>query len=98
MAGYLIANYDITNPEAYPAYVEAVVPTLMAVGAEVLAADYDSEVLEGEPAKVSVVLKFASKDAAREWYNSKAYQDIVHLRTMNTVGSVVLVDGFVPPA
>ena len=30
MAGYLIATYDITNPEAYPAYIAAVGATLAA--------------------------------------------------------------------
>ncbi len=98
MAGYLIATYDITNPEAYPAYIAAVGATLAGSGVEVLVADYDSEVVEGKPAKVSVVLKFASKAAAMEWYNSAAYQAVVHFRTSNSVGSMVLVDGYVPPA
>ena len=98
MAGYLIATYDITNPEAYPAYVAVVGATLAGSGAEVLVADYNSEVVEGKPAKVTVVLKFASKAAALEWYNSAAYQAIVHHRTTNSAGSMVLVDGFVPPA
>jgi len=98
MAGYLIATYDITNPEAYPAYVAAVGATLQGAGAEVLVADYNSEVVEGQPAKVSVVIKFASKAAAMEWYNSAAYQAIVQLRTSNSAGSMVLVDGFVMPA
>ena len=97
MAGYLIATYDITNPEAYPAYIAAVGATLAGSGAEILVVDYNSEVIEGKPAKVSVVLKFASKAAALEWYNSDAYQAVVHLRTTNSVGSMVLVDGFVPP-
>ena len=39
MAAYLIANYRITNPEAYRAYPPAVLPTLATHGAEVLAAD-----------------------------------------------------------
>ena len=98
MAGYLIATYDITNPEAYPAYVAAVGATLAGSGAEVLVADYNSDMVEGKPAKVTVVLKFASKTAALAWYNSAAYQAVVHQRTSNSVGAMVLVDGFVPPA
>ena len=98
MAGYIIATYDITNPEAYPAYVASVGATLADTGVEVLVADYNSEVVEGQPAKVTVVLKFVSKAAALEWYNSPAYQAVVHHRTANSAGSMVLVDGFVPPA
>ena len=30
MAGYLIANYNITNPEGYQAYIAAVGPTIVA--------------------------------------------------------------------
>jgi len=42
---YLIANYTITNPEGYEAYVPAVMPTLQAHSVEALVADYDSEVI-----------------------------------------------------
>lgn len=98
MPSYIVATYDITNPEAYPAYIAGVGATLTDVDVEVLVADYDSEVVEGEPGKVTVVLKFPSKVAARDWYNSKAYQNVVHHRTMNTAGSMVLVDQFVPQA
>ena len=52
MAAYLIANYRITNPEAYSAYPPAVMRTLMSHSAEVLVADYQSEPVEGEPAPV----------------------------------------------
>ena len=36
MAGYLIANYRITNPEGYQAYIAAVGPTILAQGGEKL--------------------------------------------------------------
>ncbi len=97
MAAYLVANYRITNPEAYGAYPPAVIPTLAAHGAEILVADYASEVVEGEPASVTVVLKFSSKEAARTWYDSPEYQAIVRLRTDNTAGFSVLTEAFVMP-
>ena len=97
MAAYLIANYDITNPEGYATYPEAAIPTLLAHGAEVLVADYDSEVLEGQPRKVAVVLKFPSKDAARAWYVSEEYVKVKHLRTDNAEGVAVLADEFQMP-
>jgi uncharacterized protein (DUF1330 family) len=97
MAGYLIANYRITNAQAYGAYPPAVIPTLMAHNAEVLVADYESEPVEGEPASVTIVLKFVSKEAARAWYDSPEYQEIVGLRTDNSEGFVVFADGFVMP-
>lgn len=98
MAGYLIATYRITNPEGFEGYVPAVMPTLVAHSAEVLVADYGSEALEGQPRDVTVILKFASKEAARVWYNSAEYQAIIHLRTDNTEGEIAIVDEWVAPA
>ncbi len=97
MAAYLVANYDITNPDGFAPYPDAATPTLLAHGAEVLAADFDGEVLEGEPRKVTVVLKFPSMDVAKAWYGSEEYVKVKHLRTDNTEGTVVLVDEFQMP-
>ena len=97
MLAYVIANYKISNPEAYKAYVPAVMPTLQAYDGEVLVADYNSEVAEGSPSNVSVVLRFASKAAAHAWYNSPEYQAIIHHRTDNSEGIVVFADQFIPP-
>jgi uncharacterized protein (DUF1330 family) len=97
MAAFLVANYRITNAESYGAYPPAVLPTLASHGVEVLVADYESEVVEGQPSSVTIVLKFASKEAARAWYDSPEYQAIVHLRTDNSEGFLVFADGFVMP-
>lgn len=97
MAAYLVANYRITDPEAYGAYPPAVIPTLVAHGAEILVADYGSAMVEGTASSVTIVVKFASKEAARAWYDSPEYQAIIRLRTDNTEGFLLLTDGFVMP-
>ena len=97
MAAYFIASYRITDPVGYGPYPPAAVATLLAHGCEPVVADYDSQVLEGEPGGVTVVLKFASKEAAMGWYNSPEYQAIKHLRTDNSEGTAVLVDQWAPP-
>jgi len=91
----MVFNYTITNPEGYEAYPAAARSTLGSSGAEVLVADYQSEATEGSPGNVTVVLRFESKDAARAWYESEAYQAAKPLRTSNTEGAAVLCDGFV---
>ena len=96
MTAYFIASYRITDPAGYEPYVPAVIPILQASGCEVLAADYASQAIEGEPNAVTVILKFASKEAALAWYNSPEYQAIVHLRTDNSEGTAVLVDQWSP--
>lgn len=97
MSAYFVVSYRITDPAGYEAYVPAVIPTMQAHGCEVLVADYQSEAVEGEPEHVTVVLKFASREAARAWYDSPEYQAIKHHRTDNTEGSAVLVNGWAPP-
>ena len=97
MSGYLVANYKLTNPEAYQAYVPAVLPTLESHGAEVLVADYESETIEGAPHSVTIVVRFPSKEAARTWYQSPEYQAIVKLRTDNSDGFVVFTEHFTTP-
>lgn len=94
MAAYLIANYRVTNPEGYAAYPQAVVPTLSAYGGEVMVADYESEIVEGEASSVTVVVKFPSKESARDWYDSHEYQEIVHSRINNSEGFVLFADEF----
>lgn len=98
MAGYLIANYNITNPDGYQTYIAAVGPTIIAHGGEILVAGPGTETVEGEPGAVTVVLKFPSKDALRSWYDSPEYQEIIHHRTDNTQGSLVFADEFVMPS
>ena len=95
MTAYFIASYRITDPAGYGSYVPAVMPTLLAADCEVLAADYASQAIEGSPGEVTVILKFASKDAALAWYNSPEYQAIKHLRTDHSEGTAVLVEQWV---
>jgi len=95
---YVVANYRITDAESYGAYGPAVRPTLVSHGAEVLVADPETEAIEGEPAHVTVVVRFPSKEAAHAWYQSSEYQNIVNLRTDNSVGFLVIADGLGMPA
>ena len=98
MAGYLIANYNITNPEGYQSYLAVVVPTIVAHGGEILVAGDGSEAVEGKPGAITVVLKFPSKEALRGWYDSPEYQEIIHRRTDNTDGLMVFAETFVVPS
>lgn len=94
MAAYLIANFALTNPAGYKAYIPAVLPTLEAHGAEIVIADYESKPLEGRSGSVTVVIKFQSPEALNAWYQSPEYQKIIHLRTDNSEGIVVATGGF----
>ena len=90
MAAYMVFNYRITGQDAYEPYLGKVGDTLRAHGAEIVVADFESEAIEGDPGHVTVVLKFASKDAARGWFDSPEYQEIIGLRTDNSAGIAIL--------
>lgn len=94
---YVVANFRITDAESYAAYPPLVRPMLAAHGAEILAVDRESEVIEGEAEHNTVVIRFPSKEAARSFYDSPEYREIVHLRTDNSSGFLVLTEGVAAP-
>jgi uncharacterized protein (DUF1330 family) len=93
MAGYFVANYAITNQADYKWYLAAVGPTLHAHGTENIVVDRDSELLEGSAGQITVVLRFATKTAAKAWYDPPEWRAIRHLRTDNTEGTGVIAEG-----
>lgn len=94
MSGYVIANYDVTDPAGYARYLEAVGATTAAHGGDLLVADMACEAVEGAPRKVVIVLRFESVAAAWAWYRSDDYQAIVHLRRDHTEGFLTISEQF----
>jgi uncharacterized protein (DUF1330 family) len=50
-------------------------------------------VMEGRWPGDLIVIEFPDRDAARSWYDSPAYQAIIGLRTANSRGDVIIIDG-----
>jgi uncharacterized protein (DUF1330 family) len=98
MAAYIIASYDVTDPNGFLAYQASVIPILLKHGAEVLVADPAGAPLEGEPGRMTVVLKFASRQHALDWYNDPDYAPVRQLRLdATTNGRMSLTDEFRMP-
>ena len=93
MPCFLVASYTITDPAGYAPYPATVAPTLVPHGGELVAADFTSEKVEGEPHPVTIIVRFANREAARAWYTSPEYQAVVRLRTDHTTGTAVFADG-----
>lgn len=92
MAFYAICTYDIADAKGYEPYVPSVMPILQKHGAEVIAADFSAQALEGQPPSVQVILKFADKETALNWYNDPEYTRVKQIRLNATKnGSLVLV-------
>lgn len=98
MPAYMIASYEITDPDGYESYLASVVPLLEKHGAEVLVADHDAQALEGDKRSTYIVLRFDSAAAALAWYNDPAYASVKKLRLDSSRdGSLALCAGFVLP-
>jgi len=82
MPAYLIVNYQVDNPELYGEYAAAAGPAMkMGEECELLGFDPASELLEGEGAgHQTVIVKFESKEKAREIYESGDYQAVIGKR------------------
>jgi uncharacterized protein (DUF1330 family) len=96
MSCYLIVNYNVEKPELYGEYAAGAGPA-MKIGdvCQLLALDPKTVQLEGDSAgHQTVVLKFESKEKAREIYESAAYQEVIGKRLEATSSHFgILVDG-----
>ena len=76
---YIVITEDVKDPAGMAEYGKLASKAM--AGATLLAFDSKAETLEGEwHGTQTVLLEFESADAAREWYNSDAYQEAAKLR------------------
>ena len=94
MTAYVVVNFTVTDPAGLAAYGGPARTSLLAHGAEILAVDMASEPLEGKPERATVIVRFASKDAAHAWYDSDDYKAVRHLRLDNSQGVAMICEGF----
>jgi uncharacterized protein (DUF1330 family) len=98
MSVYVIVSYDIADPKGFEGYVPGVMPLLQKHGAEILVADHEAKAVEGRASSAHVVLRFASEDAARNFYNDPAYAPVKQIRLNSTKnGTLVIAKEFTPP-
>ena len=99
MAVYFIVNAAIKDMDLLLEYQAGTRPVLAGFPAEVLVVDNEVETVEGEPVGSRVVVvKFESKEAFREFYESPGYQAVIGKRFAATEGFGVLVEGFERPS
>lgn len=92
--GYAIAVLEsVRLGQGITEYLERIDATLAPYGGRFLVHGAEPVPLEGTWAGTPIVVEFPSPAAAREWYDSAAYRAILALRTENSDGTVILVDG-----
>ena len=95
---YLVVQLNIPDVESYTKqYAIPVVQQLQDIGAKLLAASPDPQVLEGKwQHKSTVIIEFPSMSVAKKWYSSeqyKPYKDI-RINKLTEGGNLVLVPGY----
>ena len=94
MSGYVIANINVKNPEAYKEYVVKVKPTVEKFGGEYLVRNGEFKVIDGEwKHPRTVVIKFPTYEKALEWYNSEEYKPVKLIRLANSEANGIIIKG-----
>ena len=94
MAAYVIVDSKVSDPERIKEYGAKVRATIAAHGGKPIVAGGAIDVLEGDwtPSRL-VILEFADADAARAWYNSPEYQEILPIRLEAADDNFLIVEG-----
>ena len=94
MSAYAIAHIQsITMGPSIVEYLERIDATLAPYRGQFIVHGDPAEVREGQFTGDLIAIRFPDRDAAVGWYESAAYREIAALRTENSDGWVVLVDG-----
>jgi len=89
---------EIVDQEELNTYWQRVNGTLVGHPARVLIDHSRFLILEGQgPVEGVTVYEFPSRDAARSWYDSLAYQEVRQHRKKGAKYLVILTEGGVPP-
>ena len=94
MAGYIVADIEITDPDEYQKYAQQTAATLEQYGGKFLVRGGQPETLEGDwKAKRIIILEFSRVEQAKLWYGSSEYSAIKGIRHRSTISNILLVDG-----
>ena len=94
MAAYLIANVDVKDPEKYKQYTAQTPGLIHKYGGKFLVRGGKIEQMEGNlPLARLVVVEFADMAAAKAFYHSPEYQEVLKIRQAATESQLFLVEG-----
>jgi uncharacterized protein (DUF1330 family) len=97
MPAYALAH--LRTPNLHPDvldYIERIQSTLDPFGGRFIVHGAEVEVREGPWPGTVVIIEFPDVEAARGWYESPAYREILPLRTDHIEGEAIIVEGVAP--
>ncbi len=94
MGAYFVIDLDVHDAAGFDEYVRVVSGVIEKYGGRYLVYRAGVEVLEGDwkPKRLTVI-EFPSKARAKEFYDSKEFREIVHLRHRSAKTNLILVEG-----
>ncbi len=94
MAGYIVADLEITDPDEYQQYAQQVGATITKYGGKFLVRGGQPETVEGDwnPKRI-VILEFPSVEQAKTWYTSPEYSALKGIRHHSALSNMLLVHG-----
>ena len=92
--GYWVAQVDVSDPEAYKAYLAANQAPFHEYGARFLVRAGQNQPVEGRCRSRLIVIEFPDYATALACYHSPEYQDAMKLRLPCAVADVVVVEGY----
>ena len=93
LRGYWIAHIDVTDPEGYRPYQEAVTTAFGKFGGRYLIRGGRSQLMEGRQRTRCVSVEFPSYDAALACYRSPEYGAAIELRKGKAEFDLVVIEG-----
>lgn len=94
MPAYVVAEVEVTDPQAYDEYRKRVAPTIAKYGGRFLVRGGRVESKEGgwQPARF-VIVEFPSMERAREWYHSPEYAPALAIRLKASNSRLIIAEG-----
>ena len=95
--GYWIVRVDISDPEAYKAYVAANAEAFRKFGAQFLVRSGKYETMEGGSRARNVVIEFKDYATALACYRSPEYTAAKALRAGAAAAEIIVIEGYDGP-
>ncbi|HLY29831.1 MAG TPA: DUF1330 domain-containing protein [Ktedonobacterales bacterium] len=94
MAGYVIVNTLVTDPEKYDQYKPLAAAAVAQYGGRYLARGGAMECVEGSwPQRRIVLIEFPTVEHARRWWFSPEYEAAKRVRQGASTGDIIIIEG-----
>lgn len=95
--GYWIGQVDVTDPEAYKAYVQENSVAFSKYGGRFLVRGGTSQIVEGQGRSRRIIIEFADYETALACYRSPEYAKAIAMRGGAAIADLVVVEGYDGP-